>query len=211
MKLQKKLPTTMLAAYHRWIFENRERESVEVLREWAIQESEFQIRALEIAQGMNFEKLENRVIITRGDQCTFFGRSDPQPERVVESRSCKVCSNSHGVWACGDFKQLDISKRWEYAKKFKLCFRYLGEGHLGQHCNRTRVCSQDGCKEVHHRLLHRDQDGSQSNEMRSNQNEKDDKATKKEDNLGAKSGPVKTKSSTEAEKKLNEKKVDKMI
>ena len=43
MKLQKKLPTTMLAAYHRWIFENRKRESVEVLREWAIQESKFQI------------------------------------------------------------------------------------------------------------------------------------------------------------------------
>ena len=43
MKLQKKLPTTMLAAYHRWIFENRKRESVEVLREWVIQESKFQI------------------------------------------------------------------------------------------------------------------------------------------------------------------------
>ena len=112
MKLQKKLPTTMLAAYHRWIFENRKRESVEVLREWAIQESEFQIRALEITQGMNFEKPENRV--TRGNQRTFFGRSDPQPEQVVESRvrrNCKICSNSHGVWACGDFKQLDISKR----------------------------------------------------------------------------------------------------
>ena len=41
MKLQKKLPATMLATYHRWIFENRKNESVEVLREWAIQESEF--------------------------------------------------------------------------------------------------------------------------------------------------------------------------
>ena len=89
-----------------------------------------------------------------------------------------------------------------------MCFHCLGEGHLGQYCNRTRVCGQDGCKEVHHRLLHRDQDRSQSNEMRSNQNEKDDKATKKEDNFGEKSGSVKTKSSTEAEKKLNEKKVE---
>ena len=41
MKLQKKLPATMLATYHRWIFENRKNESVEVLREWAIQESKF--------------------------------------------------------------------------------------------------------------------------------------------------------------------------
>ena len=88
MKLQKKLPATMLAAYHRWIFENRKKESVEVLREWAIQESEFQIRALETIQGMNFEKHENR--LTRGNQRTFFGKSHPQPERV-ESRVRKMC------------------------------------------------------------------------------------------------------------------------
>ena len=59
MKLQKKLPATMLAAYHRWIFENKKKESVEILREWAIQESEFQIRALETVQGMSSEKPEN--------------------------------------------------------------------------------------------------------------------------------------------------------
>ena len=38
MKLQKKLPAAMLAAYHQWIFENRKKESVEV-REWAIPKS----------------------------------------------------------------------------------------------------------------------------------------------------------------------------
>lgn len=83
MKLQKKLPATMLSAYHRWIFENSKRESVEILREWAIQESEFQIRALETIQGMTSEKPENR--FTQRNQRTFFGRSCSQPERVVES------------------------------------------------------------------------------------------------------------------------------
>ena len=48
---------------------------------------------------------------------------------------------------------MEISKRWECAKKFKLCFRCLGEGHLGQSCFRTRVCGLDGCQEVYHRLL----------------------------------------------------------
>ena len=118
MKLQKKLPASMLASYHRWLFENCKRESVEVLREWAIQESEFQTRALETIQGLNSGKIENRVI--RGTQRTFFGRSNPKPEFVVEPlvrRTCKVCNKPHGVWACGDFKQLDTSKRWEYAKK----------------------------------------------------------------------------------------------
>ena len=50
---------------------------------------------------------------------------------------------------------MEVSKRWEYAKKFKLCFRCLGEGHPGQSCFRTRICGLDGCQEVHHRLLHK--------------------------------------------------------
>ena len=41
-------------------------------------------------------------------------------------------------------------------KKLRLCFRCLGEGHLGQYCTRTRVCGLNGCKELHHRLLHTD-------------------------------------------------------
>ena len=32
--------------------------------------------------------------------------------------------------------------------------RCLGEGHSDQSCFHTRVCGLDGCKEVHHRLLH---------------------------------------------------------
>ena len=41
-------------------------------------------------------------------------------------------------------------------QKNRLCFRCLGEGHLGQYCVRTRVCGLNGCKELHHRLLHTD-------------------------------------------------------
>ena len=55
-----------------------------------------------------------------------------------------------GAWACPEFKQMDIQSRWDCAKQNKLCFRCLGDGHLGQFCNRTRVCGIDGCKEIHH-------------------------------------------------------------
>ena len=41
MKLQKKLPTSMLTGYHWWIYENHKIESVEILREWVIQETEY--------------------------------------------------------------------------------------------------------------------------------------------------------------------------
>ena len=40
------------------------------------------------------------------------------------------------------------------SRKEKLCFRCLGEGHLGQSCFRSRTCGLDGCQEFHHRLLH---------------------------------------------------------
>ena len=33
----------------------------------------------------------------------------------------------------------------------------LGDGHLGQSCNHTRLCGINICKEVHHLLLHKDQ------------------------------------------------------
>ena len=178
VKLQKKLPASMLASYHRWIFEKCKRESVEVLREWAIQESEFHTRALETIQGLNSGNLENRPI--RGTRRTFFGRSNFRSETGVEPRGkkpCKVCNKPHGVWACGEFKQLDTPKRWEYAKKFRLCFRCLGEDHLGQHCTRTRVCGQNGCKEVHHRLLHKDS-LLPSNDTKANKNEEGNKCEK---------------------------------
>ena len=44
MKLQKKLPTSMLTHHHRWIYENHKIESVKVLKEWVLQETEFQIK-----------------------------------------------------------------------------------------------------------------------------------------------------------------------
>ena len=52
IELQKKLPAQMLAAYHRWVFENQRVECVEVIREWVIQEAEFHYRALETVQGL---------------------------------------------------------------------------------------------------------------------------------------------------------------
>ena len=43
----------MLTCYHCWIYENHKIESVEVLREWAIQEAEFQTKAIETIQGLS--------------------------------------------------------------------------------------------------------------------------------------------------------------
>ena len=73
MKLQKKLPASMLTYYDQWIFENHKIESVEVLQKQIIQEAEFQIKVLEAVQvltgrtesrgniqGMSYAFLENQ-------------------------------------------------------------------------------------------------------------------------------------------------------
>ena len=65
VKLQKKIPESMLPRYHRWIFEKREDESVEVLREWIIQEPEFQIIASETVRGLASTVKEEKQKVTR--------------------------------------------------------------------------------------------------------------------------------------------------
>jgi len=70
MKLQKKLPTVMLTNYHRWIYEYHKVESVETLREWVIQETEFQTKAVETVQGLT-GKFEKR-FTTRETSHTFW-------------------------------------------------------------------------------------------------------------------------------------------
>jgi len=160
MKLQKKIPAKMLANYHRWVFEKHKRESVETLREWVIQEAEFQTRALEVAYGFSTSrpgKFDAKKF-KKESTYSYFGKShtksDVSVQRPYSSRTCRVCNGPHGVWACPEFKHMNTQIRWECAKQNKLCFRCLGEGHQGQFCDRTRVCGINNCKEVHHRLLH---------------------------------------------------------
>ena len=52
LKLQKKMTEPMLARYHRWVWENYKSESVETLREWVLQESQFQTIAHETIKGL---------------------------------------------------------------------------------------------------------------------------------------------------------------
>ena len=75
MKLQQKLPASMLVNYHRWLFENRKIECVAVLCEYVVQEAEFHTRALETVQGLSarrYGKFDTRVM--KESPQTFFGR-----------------------------------------------------------------------------------------------------------------------------------------
>ena len=94
LKLQKKMSEPMLTRYHRWVYENFKIESVETLREWVIQESQFHTTAHETIRGL-----------TKGDwrppgqrkMNTFFAEPSIASRK---QRPCPVCSKQHGVWNC---------------------------------------------------------------------------------------------------------------
>ncbi|CAG2242222.1 unnamed protein product [Mytilus edulis] len=149
---------SMLSRYHRWIFESGKTESVECLREWILQEAEFQTIASETIHGLSANTSSNSQRNYKGNRRdgfrTFFGES--QNESYTGNRVCKCCNGNHGVWKCDEFRKLTVNKRWDTAKRLQLCYRCLGHDHVGRQCPRSRACNLGGCKEVHNRLLHRD-------------------------------------------------------
>ena len=62
------------------------------------------------------------------------------------------------TWTCAKFVEKSVSKRWDTAKHFNICFRCLGDGHRGKSCPRNLPCGKNGCKKLHHVLSHRNDD-----------------------------------------------------
>ena len=154
-KLQRKLPEPLLARYHRWVYENNISESVLTLRSWVLKESEFQTVASETVHGVNgciTDTSSAQPVNRYRSPRTFFG--DQTDNHSMQNLQCRLCGARHGVWKCHEFIQKSVSERWYIAKRLQLCYRCLAEGHAGKFCQRSRVCGENGCLEVHHRLLH---------------------------------------------------------
>ena len=155
-RLQRKLPQAMVANFHRWIYDNKLTQSVTTLRKWVILESEFQTVASETVHGVTDQVSGVQPTHSRSGQKqarTFFGNS--KDNRAKKTQNCQACGADHRIWACQAFKQKNNSERWDIAKRSQLCFRCLADGHSGKSCPRSRQCGLNGCKELHHRLLHR--------------------------------------------------------
>ena len=96
----------MLTRYHRWIYENHKIESVEVLREWVIQETSNKSSRNDLWIDKKHDTRSN----TREVPNTFFGRSnqDTGLEAPTKHRNCKLCNKSHGIWTCSEFKAMEV-------------------------------------------------------------------------------------------------------
>ena len=137
-KLQRKLPESMQARYHRWIFENGQTESVLSLRTWIIQESEFQTIASETVRGFNGDDeytQTTRPVSRYRNQRTLFGETDNN--RGWSTIPCQVCDKQHNIWYCNDFIQKSVPERWNIARVVQLCYRCLGDTHYGKTCKRA--------------------------------------------------------------------------
>ncbi|XP_048247011.1 uncharacterized protein LOC124151440 [Haliotis rufescens] len=137
--LLKKMTEPMIAQFNRWIKERDMQESVVTLREWVLQEAEYQTIASETVHGL-------------------LGKKSGQSKSVTlvsnTASGCVCFGNQHALWACKVFKGLSGDERWNFAKQHKLCFRCLGQFHLGSQCKFIKQCGIDGCKRTHNRLLH---------------------------------------------------------
>ena len=61
---------------------------------------------------------------------------------------------THPIWRCLIFKAWSGDKKWEMAKCAGLCYRCLGDNHLGKDCKRSRVCPVTGCNKNYHQMSH---------------------------------------------------------
>lgn len=154
--LQKKFNKELLAKYREWLSDKSKPENVESLQCFIDDKAEFLTTASETLTGITKDKKRDAV------SKSYFSENDATP-KSPSTKKCPCCSNPHGLWECGLYKDTNINKRWEIAKAAGACFRCLGQRHRGVNCKRTKICGIAGCKDNHHRLLHRESNKSTEN------------------------------------------------
>ncbi|XP_062580317.1 uncharacterized protein LOC134242249 [Saccostrea cucullata] len=136
VKLQKKIPETMLSTYHRWVFEK------------LYENGSF--------RNLNFELSPMRLCMVYKWILTIIrtGKSVSVTEYIRKHSLEMLRPFQKYVRCVKDNKKLDVSQKWKFVRESKLCYRCLGTGHFGSSCKKSRSCGIDNCSETHHRLLH---------------------------------------------------------
>ena len=104
-----KIPKTMLSRYFRWASENHRLESLETLRDWITEESEYQVKALGSIEGLG-AKAKHKEDDRRKNRAftAFRGR---RKEASEFQRKCYLCQGNHGIWSCQQFKDANVDER----------------------------------------------------------------------------------------------------
>ncbi|XP_038106740.1 uncharacterized protein LOC119766331 [Culex quinquefasciatus] len=75
---------------------------------------------------------------------------------------CPVCSKSHRIYECDQFRRMTVEQRQEVVRNKKLCWNCLSSAHFSRNCT-SRACR---CGEKHHSLLHPSPSNGQSSQPR---------------------------------------------
>ena len=144
LKVQRKMNQEMVTEYKRWVKRNHQEESIEVLREWVLQEAEYKVVAAETIFGLQSRQAQ---------QQTYYGQEVPASEDK-DSASCVICDETHDLSNCPIFQVAEVDDRWTSAQKHQLCFRCLKQDHRAYKCKSKGICGEGGCRRTHHPLLH---------------------------------------------------------
>lgn len=71
-----------------------------------------------------------------------------------DQSTCCLCDDRHGLERCRRFSEMCYDDKWFTAKKHKLCFCCLEPMHHLYQCSSKAPCGINGCKAMHHKMLH---------------------------------------------------------
>ena len=102
--LTRKLDERILVQFHRWRYERRLNESVEVLLEWARAEADFLIQSSETVHGLFSKPVDGK------------SRREPSANHrsfhvQTAADTCRACNDAHPLWKCSVFKAMAVTKR----------------------------------------------------------------------------------------------------
>ena len=79
----------------------------------------------------------------------------PQPrirDQPPNVHRCSICTRSHSLENCQEFKKMNLKQRKDFIMKMELCFGCLGFGHVSRRCHSRKKCKI--CNKAHPTLLH---------------------------------------------------------
>lgn len=80
----------------------------------------------------------------------------PQVNKDKDEKKCGICKERRheSLGDCKRFQELSLTKKWKAVRNFKVC-RICLRNHRPYCDANTNLCGLDGCRESHHKTLHK--------------------------------------------------------
>ncbi len=132
---------------------------------WKWADRSIVIRESEEPNLLHLEKWLERRVMAMKESCVLESRGQYRPTNKPKEEKfnakvnmfdlkCQLCQESHGIWKCPRYLELNPFRRMEKARRYKLCFNCFNEGHAIEACESRKTCFTSGCNEKHHTTLH---------------------------------------------------------